>query len=102
MAAHLPDAVRLAHEFKAGLLRGEEAHQFQMAQRYLQVEQRLQDRIVSLADRIALMRAQGQEVSLGKLYQLQHFHHTTMYFILFCFLYFQTVGDIVKYSHMRK
>ena len=75
MAARLPDAVRLAHEFKAGLLRGEEAHQFQMAQRYLQVEQRLQDRIVSLADRIALMRAQGQEVSLGKLYQLQRWEY---------------------------
>lgn len=71
MAARLPTAVRLAHEFKAELLRGEEAHQFLMAQRYLQVEQRLQDKIVALADRIALMRAQKLDVNPGKLYQLE-------------------------------
>ncbi len=70
MASRLPDVVRMAREFKRGLLRGEEAHQFLMAQRYLQVEQRLQDKIVALADRIALIRAAGNEPSLGMLYRL--------------------------------
>lgn len=70
MAQRLPEAVRLAHEFKADLLKGEEGHQFEMARRYLDVEQKLQDRIVALTDKVALMRAAGQEVNVGKLYQL--------------------------------
>jgi SPP1 gp7 family putative phage head morphogenesis protein len=70
MATRLPEAVRLAHEFKADLLKGESGHQFEMARRYLDVEQRLQDRIVALTDKVALMRAAGQEVNVGKLYLL--------------------------------
>jgi SPP1 gp7 family putative phage head morphogenesis protein len=66
-----PAVVRVVREFKAELLRGEEAHQFEMARRYLEVERSLQDKIAALTETVARLQAKGEEPSLGMLYRLE-------------------------------
>ena len=69
-----PQVVAAAREFKRGLLRGEVAHQYELARRYLAVETALSDKIATLTEQLARLRAAGREPTLGMLYRLERWH----------------------------
>ena len=66
-----PEVVRVAREFKAELLRGETKHQYEMARRYLAVENALSDKIATLSEQLSRLAAEGKTPTLGMLYRLE-------------------------------
>jgi len=68
-----PIVVRVAREFKAGLLAREDVQIAEMARRWLGIEAALDGQMTALAEEIATMRATGQTVTAWKLYRMDRY-----------------------------
>jgi len=73
MATIEPLVVRVMREFKAALLLREQAQEADMADRYLEVEERLQAHIDALAWDFAERREQGLTISEAALYRMERY-----------------------------